>query len=135
MLRYVWALPGTLIGLPFCAIALATGGHASVRGGIIEAHGGFVRKLLRSCIPIVGGASALTLGHVVLGQTIDSLNESRAHELVHVRQYERWGPFFLPAYLLSSLYLLLAGRDYYHENPFEREAYALVPPIHEDRFN
>jgi hypothetical protein len=28
-----------------------------------------------------------------------------------------------PAYLLSSLYLWLAGRNPYRDNPFEREAY------------
>ena len=45
------------------------------------------------------------------------------HEMVHVRQYERWGPFFIPAYLACSLGLWLAGKDAYRDNPFEREAY------------
>jgi hypothetical protein len=45
---------------------------------------------------------------------------------VHVRQYERWGPAFLPAYLLSSLLQLLRGRNPYRENHFERQAYAAV---------
>ena len=43
-----------------------------------------------------------------------------------MRQYERWGPFFLPAYLLSSLLQLLRGRHPYRENHFERQAYAAV---------
>jgi hypothetical protein len=47
----------------------------------------------------------------------------RAHEQVHVRQYERWGPLFVPAYLLSSLVELLRGRRPYRDNWFEREAY------------
>jgi hypothetical protein len=44
-----------------------------------------------------------------------------------VRQYERWGAFFIPAYLLSSLVQLARGRDPYRENHFERQAYAEAP--------
>ena len=44
-----------------------------------------------------------------------------------MRQYERWGPFFLPAYLLSSLVALLLGRDPYLDNRFEREAFRDEP--------
>ncbi|MDO8964417.1 MAG: hypothetical protein Q7W30_08015 [Coriobacteriia bacterium] len=46
------------------------------------------------------------------------------HEHVHVRQYERWGPFFLPAYAISSLVQLARGGDPYRDNRFERQAYA-----------
>jgi hypothetical protein len=42
---------------------------------------------------------AITLGHVVLATTESALKKTRSHERVHVRQYERWGPFFIPAYL------------------------------------
>ena len=45
-----------------------------------------------------------------------------------MRQYERWGPFFIPAYLLSSLVQLLRRRDPYLDNRFEREAYGGRPP-------
>ena len=34
---------------------------------------------------------AFTLGHTILGQTDAALDISRDHEMVHVRQYERWG--------------------------------------------
>ena len=44
-------------------------------------------------------------------------------ERVHVRQYERWGPFFLPAYFACSLAALARGRDAYRANPFEKEAF------------
>ena len=47
----------------------------------------------------------------------------RAHELVHVRQYERWGPLFVPAYLAASAWMLVSGRDPYYDNHFERAAY------------
>ena len=43
---------------------------------------------------------------------------------MHVRQYERWGIFFLPAYALSSLWQLAHGRDWYRDNRFELRAYA-----------
>ena len=66
---------------------------------------------------------ALTLGHTILGQTDAALDISREHEMVHVRQYERWGPLMGPAYLGCSLVLWLAGRRAYRDNPFEREAY------------
>lgn len=125
LLRYLWAAPGTVLGLPFLGAAMLTGGRTAVRNGILEVHGGVVAALLHRLVPIPGGATALTLGHVVLGRTEAALAESRSHELIHVRQYERWGPFFIPAYLLSSLYLLLARRDCYRENPFEEEAFRL----------
>jgi len=70
---------------------------------------------------------ALTLGHVVLGRTAAALDVARSHELVHVRQYERWGPLFIPAYLLCSLVLFIRRRDPYRDNPFEKEAYREVP--------
>lgn len=69
-------------------------------------------------------ALAITFGHVVLGQTDAALDISHRHELVHVRQYERWGPLFGPAYLLCSLVLWIIGRRPYRDNPFEVEAFA-----------
>ena len=35
-----------------------------------------------------------------------ALNSLRDHEQVHVAQYERWGVFFVPGYLLSSAWLV-----------------------------
>lgn len=122
LLCYLWAGPNTLLGLAAVLLARTTGGGWSVHSGVVEAHGGAVAAVLRR-MPLVRGAAALTLGHVVLGQTPDLLDVTRAHERVHVRQYERWGPFFLPAYALASLYAALRGRDPYRDNPFERAAY------------
>jgi hypothetical protein len=101
---------------------LCTGGRARVRSPIVEFHGGAVKWVLRR---LPGGefVLAFTLGHTVLGQTDAALDISRDHELVHVRQFERWGPFMGPAYLLCSLVLWVQGRDAYRDNPFEREAY------------
>ena len=59
------------------------------------------------------------------GTTLDftgSAMITRAHERVHVRQYEWWGPLFVPAYLLAGLWALIHGGHPYFDNRFEREA-------------
>lgn len=123
---YLWASPWTLLGLVAGGAGLATGGRVRRRGRVIEFYGGVVPWLL-SWMPDGDFVSAMTLGHVILGRTDAALDVCRAHELVHVRQYERWGPLFVPAYLLASLLLWLRGRDAYRENPFERQAFDEVP--------
>ena len=121
---YLWTLPTTSVGLLFLPLALLSrGGGARVVDGVLELHGGPVAFFLRRCTLLRGGASAMTLGHVVLGRDPRLLDLTRAHERVHVRQVERWGPFFFPAYLLASLWLLLRRKRPYMDNPFEREAY------------
>ena len=119
---YVWASPTTALGLLFAVPALFAGGMKVV-DGVLEIHGGLASVFLRRCTLLRGGASAMTLGHVVIGRTPELLDLTRDHERVHVRQCERWGPLFVPAYVLASLGLWLAGREPYHDNPFEREAY------------
>lgn len=91
--------------------------------GVLEAWGGGVTWMLRRCVPLPGGAMAMTLGHVVIGVSEAALDASRTHERVHVRQCERWGPLFIPAYLLASVIVGLRGGEMYRDNPFEREAY------------
>ncbi len=121
---YLWALPTTAVGLLFLLLAMITGGRARVVQGVLEVHGGLVRFYLRYGTLLRGGAAAMTLGHVVLGRDQAALDRTRADERIHVRQCERWGPLFIPAYLLASLWALLRGRSAYRDNPFEREAYA-----------
>ena len=123
MLIYLWTFPTTLVGLLFLPLALLTGGRAQLVDGVVEIHGGVVRLFLRRFVILKGGTSAMALGHVVLGQDRDALEWSRPHERIHVRQCERWGPLFLPAYVLASLWMLLRGRSPYRDNPFESEAY------------
>lgn len=123
-LGWLWASPWTLVGLFVGALGLLTGGGVQVRCGVIEFYGGAVSKLLE-WMPI--HPIAMTLGHVVLGRIPAGLDVCRPHELVHVRQYERWGPFFIPAYLGCSAYIWLRGGDAYRDNPFEREAYSIAP--------
>jgi hypothetical protein len=118
----LWAAPYTLAGLLLGLVGLATGGHARVRRPVIEFYGGGVQWLLQQFF-FGRGATAFTLGHTVLGQTDAGLDLARRHELVHVRQFELWGPFMGPAYLGCSLVLWLTGRRPYRDNPFERQAY------------
>lgn len=66
--------------------------------------------------------SAITFGHVVLGVSAHELVRLRAHEHTHVRQCERWGPLFLPAYLLAGAWQWIRGHQAYLDNPFEVEA-------------
>lgn len=126
-LRYVWTLPTTAVGLLLVPIALLTGGGIQFIDGVLEVYGGLVRWFLRDLVPIQGGASAMTLGHVVLGADRDALQRTREHERVHVRQAERWGLLFIPAYLLAGAWQRLCGREAYRDNPFEREACARAP--------
>ena len=122
ILAYAWAFPTTALGLLFVPESLLSG---SVRwvDGVLETEGRLTRFFLRHCTLLKGGASAMTLGHVVIARDPDLLRRTRAHERVHVRQCERWGPFFIPAYIASSLIVWARGRRPYEDNPFEREAY------------
>lgn len=85
-------------------------------------HGRVPRFLLRRAVPLAKGAMAITIGHVVLGVSEAALDVTRDHERVHVRQYERWGPFFIPAYFWSSLVVWARGGHAYLDNGFERQA-------------
>jgi hypothetical protein len=126
VLRYLWAGPYTLLGLLLGAVGLAFGAQWRRQYGVVEFFGGRIgNRLARLRQP--WGFSAMTLGHVILAVDRSALVQLRQHERVHVRQYERWGPFFVPAYFLSSLLQLLRGRNPYRENHFERQAYALAP--------
>ena len=122
LLRMFWAGPWTLVGMLIGLMAVATGGGWQRVGRVWEFHGGWLSWGLRR-VPIAGGAAAMTLGQAVIARTEYDLEFSREHELVHVAQYERWGPFFVPAYLLKSAWLWVKGLDPYLDNPFEVEAY------------
>ena len=119
---YAWASPNTIIGLMLGLLVILFGGCGRLRQGVLEFGGGKLGHHMARLRPPFAFA-AITLGHTVLGLDHDTLAAVRAHEQVHVRQYERWGPLFVPAYLLSSLVELLRGRRPYLDNWFEREAY------------
>ncbi|MGH8251539.1 MAG: hypothetical protein ACREVI_12720 [Steroidobacteraceae bacterium] len=113
ILRYAWAAPCSAVGLVAALVILLFGGSARKHSGVLEiALPGSVDKPPR-------WFGAITFGHVVLGRNERVLGQLRAHELQHVRQYERWGPVFFLAYPASSLYQLLRGRNPYRHNYFE----------------
>ena len=121
-LAYLWASPNTALGLLIGIIGLAGGARVSVVCGNIEFCGGWLRYAGTWSF-ISHRMSAITLGHVILDVSQEVLAELRDHENAHVRQYERWGPLFVPAYGLSSLWQAICGRDPYMENHFERQAF------------
>ena len=130
-LPYLWAAPNTLAALVVVAFdSVGRGASCRVVDGVVEAHGPVIRFLLTRAVPLPGGARAITIGHVVLGISADALDVTRDHERVHVRQYERWGPLFIPAYGVSSLLAYTRGLHYYRDNRFEREAYDAAPARH-----
>lgn len=122
LIAYVWPLPYTLFGI---TTGLVLGARFQRIEGVVEIYGPSIEDLLRR-MPVP--AMAMTMGHVVFGCDQMALEITRKHERVHVRQYERWGIGFVPAYLGASFVLYLRGRDGYRENPFEIEAYAIDRP-------
>jgi hypothetical protein len=105
---YLWAGPNSLVGLAGAATARTR--PVRWRGVLLieNSRSGLARFLAWR------GFGAITLGHVIIaGELLD--DHLLAHELAHVRQHERWGPLFYPAYLLASV----AG---YRRNPFEHAA-------------
>ncbi|MFN6127418.1 MAG: hypothetical protein ACK6DC_23955 [Planctomycetota bacterium] len=119
--RYGWPGPYTVLG--FWLILAPWSGQRRwfAYRGTIGIVGPGVQRLL-ALAPIRGGAAALTLGHTILAISESAFHETWEHEMVHVRQYERWGVLFVPAYLLSGCWQWLHGRDAYWDNPFEIEA-------------
>lgn len=124
ILKVIWALPNTLLGSLLGTIGILFGGKAQFVGGALEYHGGLVAWLLRR---FPNNVCAMTLGHSIVGIDQESLEAARDHEHVHVRQYERWGLFFIPAYLLSAAFMKYKGKNPYYDNPFEVEAYRIAP--------
>jgi hypothetical protein len=121
---YAWTAPNTLLGLAGGLAMLLLGGRVQPVQGTLEFHGGLPGRIASRAPPRLR-FSAITLGHVILGVDAAELSAARAHEQVHVRQYERWGPAFLPAYAFSSAWQVLRGRHLYRDNAFEIEARAL----------
>ena len=121
LLRLLWAAPCSLLGLVLALGVLSAGGHAHWARGALEVT---YRARLAGCGPRLRRMPfrGVVFGHVILAVTAEEMREIGAHERVHVEQYGRWGPFFLPAYAASSLWQLLRGRDAYWHNHFEVDA-------------
>lgn len=122
--RYLWAAPCSAVGLLLLALVLACGGNAAARNGALETT---YRQRAADCGPFTRRLPfrGIVFGHVILAISAEELEFIRAHERVHVAQYERWGPLFFVAYPLSSLWQLLHGRHPYRDNYFEVQARVL----------
>jgi hypothetical protein len=121
LIKVLWALPCSVIGLALAALVLATGGRAKLSAGALEltyrrshAQCGSLARVL----PFRG----IVFGHVIMAVTDAELVAIGPHERVHVQQYELWGPLFLLAYGASSLWQLARGHNPYWDNHFEVQA-------------
>ena len=115
-LRYLWAAPVSCFGIMLSFSCE----RRYVTRGILLAEGARWPRRLR------WRYRAITLGHVVL--SVDKIDEvTFEHEMVHVRQYERWGPLFLVIYPSASLIAWLQGRSAYRDNVFELAARRVTP--------
>jgi hypothetical protein len=122
-LRIAWASPASALGLVMTALLLPFGAELRVLKGVLEV-------CLRSRSSSSGSQesdrrlpfAAITFGHVVIARTHADHVRLRAHERVHVKQYERWAVLFLLAYPAESLLQLLLGRRPHLDNRFEVQA-------------
>jgi hypothetical protein len=120
--RRLWrALPGDLLGLLVmrgCGIA---GPTREVRAGDVSAvlveDPRVGRWFDRNLVPV----TAQTLGRYVLSRG-PVPPHILAHECEHIRQWQRFGPFFLALYGGSSAVALARGRKPYWDNHFEAAA-------------
>ncbi|MDQ3954666.1 MAG: DUF4157 domain-containing protein [Actinomycetota bacterium] len=109
----VWAAPWSLVGL---VLGAGFSYRRRTRGILLCWGAGWPAKL-------GWGYRAITLGHVVLA--VDEPDDRLLrHELVHVAQFERWGPLMGPAYLVAALRARAKGGHPYRDNRFEVAARA-----------
>ena len=115
LIRILWGATWSMVGLALTPFFR----RRSIVGGVLLCEGASWPRRLG------WRYRAITFGHVVLA--VDELDQATfGHELVHVRQYEVWGPLFVPAYGLASVWARLRGGDAYRDNPFEQAARAPV---------
>lgn|GEM_PF-1301076 len=122
--RDLWrALPGDLLGMVVmrgCGIPAPT---RETRSGDLTAvliEDPRVELWFRAhMIPV----RAQTLGRYVFAPG-PIPPEILAHEFEHIRQWERFGPFYLTLYFTASAMALLRGRRAYWDNDFEIAARA-----------
>lgn len=120
-LLYFWPLPNTLLGLALGSLPFLGKREFILRRGTIGVCGPGMKRLL-TLAPVSGGAIAITFGHVILAADKSSFDATFEHEWIHVKQYLWWGPFFIPAYLMNSIWHWLRGNDIYIDNDFEKQA-------------
>lgn len=105
----VWAAPMTVVGL---IIAAGSGARPRLRDGVILFT---PARALTGWTVRTRGYAAAAFGHVIVS-VHEPTPHLLAHELVHVRQAERFGAFMAP------LYLVLLARYGYRDHPMEMAA-------------
>lgn len=120
VLGILWALPLSLVGLAIALPVLVWRGHVQFIRGRSFAFlvRGPLADILLGHHPF-GAMAAMALGHIVISENQGLSMRVLTHELEHVRQAERWGIAFPLAYLASSAWAALRGRDPYWHNHFE----------------
>jgi hypothetical protein len=125
-----WALPVSMFALFLLPFAIWRA-QWRFSGGALEitspALGYFLHSAWARTLSGGSGFAAATIGSVIVSGDEPALASCRTHERIHVRQCERWGPFFPLAYVAAGLWAALIRRDlrsYYWDNPFEIEARA-----------
>ena len=120
VLGIFWASPLSLVGLAIALPVFVWRGHAQF------IHGRNFALLVRGPLADFllghhpfGAMAAMALGHIVISENQGLSARVLTHELEHVRQAERWGVVFPFAYLVSSAWAALCGRDPYWHNHFE----------------
>ena len=92
----------------------------SYHPSVIPAHRVHVLQWLR---PIGGRVLLANWLAITIGRDIwcwrDLDAPELAHELEHVRQWDRHGPTYIALYAWSSVAAMLAGRHWYRDNAFE----------------
>ena len=121
VIKYIWASPATSLGIFAGFIAVLLGATVNVFRGVIEIS---LRPRSASVTQALARLpyAAITFGHVVIAQSEEYQNLLRAHERVHVAQYEKWGLVFFIAYPLESVLQRFQGNHPYLDNRFEVSA-------------
>lgn len=125
MIGFIWALPLTVVGL---IVALVTGCervHLRIPASTSEARTYLASDWLRK--RFFGGKrniGAFTIGCVILFRGWQDASDSKLvrHELVHVKQGQRWGPLLPLVQLWAMTRAVLEEGDFYEDNFLEREA-------------
>ena len=108
----VWSAPLTAAGLVLAGLAGRLPRWDTGLGCFVVRGAGGPSRVALGLV----GASANTVGLVVLSPGADPDPVLLAHEAIHARQAERLGPLLLPAYAW------LSARYGYRDNPLERAA-------------
>lgn len=108
--------------MPYALYGLA----ASWFGGIVAlgvTDAGTIIIVVRKLADAGGRYAAMTTGHVI--RIVEGQASARLmyHEVWHVKQCKRLGPFAPVVLLLSALFCFWMGASPYYDNPFEAQAY------------